>query len=103
MSQKTLDTPHPRLYLIATAIGFSGLILWFYVGRELGVLQWIVGFFPDSHAGAGLMIAIMLMMTPGFLLWKLYNRWIEARLQVKGRYLEDDVYLPPEKDKKNRS
>lgn len=103
MSQKPLDTPHPRLYLLATAVGFVGLILWFYAGRELGILQWIVDHFPASHAGAGLMVAIMILMTPGFLLWKLFNRWIEAKLKVKGRFLEDEVYLPPDQDKKNRS
>ncbi len=103
MSQKPLDTPHPRLYLLATAVGFIGLIAWFYAGRELGILQWMVDLFPKSHAGAGLMVAIMLLMTPGFLLWKLYNRWIETKLEVKGRYLEDDIYLPPKKNKKNRS
>ncbi|MBA4501963.1 hypothetical protein [Marinobacterium marinum] len=99
MSQKPLDTPRPRLYLLASAAGFAGLILWFYAGRELGILQWIVDFFPASHAGAGLMIAIMLMMTPGFLIWKFYNRWVEQRLEVKGRHLEDEVYLPPTKNR----
>ncbi|MBR9829457.1 MAG: hypothetical protein GYB41_12565 [Oceanospirillales bacterium] len=99
MSHKPLDTPHPRLYLLATGAGFVGLIAWFYTGRQLGVLQWIIDLFPASHAGAGLMIAIMLMMTPGFLLWKLFNRWVEAKLKVKGRFLEDDIYLPPKNKK----
>lgn len=100
MSHTPLDTPHPRLYLLATAAGFAGLILWFYAGREIGILDWISSQFPPSHAGAGLMVAIMLLMTPGFLLWKLYNRWVEKKLQVKGRFLEDEVYLPPDHGKK---
>lgn len=99
MSQKPLDTPHPRLYLLATGAGFAGLIIWFYLGRELGILEWIVALFPASHAGAGLMVAIMVMMTPGFFLWKLFNRWVERRLKVKGRFLEDEVYLPPKQKK----
>lgn len=103
MSQAPLNTPHPRLYQLATAAGFVGLMLWFYAGRELGVLQWISDRFPPSHAGAGLMIAIMLMMTPAFLLWKYYNRWIEARLKVKGRYLEDEVYRPAEPSDRHRN
>lgn len=95
MSQKPLDTPYPRLYLLATGVGFIGLIAWFFAGRELGILDWASELVPESHAGAGLMLGIMLMMLPVFFLWKLYNRWIEKRLQVKGKHLEDDVYLPP--------
>lgn len=95
MSQKPLNTPHPKLYLLASGIGFLGLIGWFVIGRELGILDWASQLVPASHQGAGIMLGIMLMMLPGFFLWKLYNRWIEKRLQVKGVYLEDDVYLPP--------
>ena len=101
MSQTQQGTPHPRLHLLATGVGFAGLIIWFAVGRQLGILDWITALFPPSHAGAGLMVAIMLMMTPGFLIWKFYNRWVEKRLQVKGRYYEDDVYLPA-KDKQRK-
>ncbi|MBP0048655.1 hypothetical protein H9C73_07890 [Marinobacterium sp. AK62] len=100
MSNKPLDTPFPRLYLFATGIGFAGLVAWFFLGRELGVLDWAVTLVPDSHAGAGLMLGIMLMMLPGFLLWKLYNRWIERTLRVRGKFIEDDVYLPKEPKQK---
>jgi len=97
MSSPSPATDHPRLYLLAMGAGFAGLIGWFVIGRSLGVLDWISGLFPPSHAGAGLMVAIMVLMTPGFLLWKFYNRWIEKRLKVTGRYYEDDVYLPPKR------
>jgi len=100
MSHNPLNTPYPKLYLCATGAGFAGLIGWFFVGRTLGILDWATQLLPESHAGAGLMLGIMLMMAPGFFLWKLYNRWIEQRLQVRGRFLEDDVYLPPESDTK---
>lgn len=96
MNQTSSTTTHPRLYLLATGAGFAGLLLWFVTGRSLGVLDWISALFPDSHAGAGLMVAIMVLMTPGFLLWKYYNRWVEKRLKVKGRFYEDGAYLPPE-------
>lgn len=96
MSRISSSTSHPRLYLLATALGFAGLILWFVAGRQLGILDWISALFPPSHAGAGLMVAVMILMTPAFLIWKYYNRWIEKRLQVKGRYYEEDIYLPPE-------
>ncbi|MBV0932154.1 hypothetical protein [Marinobacterium weihaiense] len=95
MSQTPLDTPHPRLYLVATGAGFMGLIAWFYAGRELGMLDLISQQFPDSHAGAGLMVAIMVLMAPAFLIWKFYNRWVESKLKVTGKYLEDEAYLPP--------
>ncbi len=95
MNNVPTPTPHPKLYLLAMGAGFAGLIAWFVIGRSLGILDWISGLFPESHAGAGLMVAIMALMTPGFLLWKYYNRWTEKRLKVKGRYYEDGVYLPP--------
>lgn len=92
MTRTPPSASHPRLYLLATAAGFCGLIAWFVIGRKLGILDWISQLFPASHAGAGVMLAVMLLMTPGFLVWKYYNRWIERRLQVKGRYYEDDFY-----------
>jgi len=96
MTRTPSPTPHPRLYLLATAAGFCGLIAWFVMGRQLGVLDWISGFFPASHTGAGVMVAVMILMTPAFLIWKYYNRWIEKRLKVQGRYYEDAVYRKPE-------
>lgn len=80
------------LHHIATGAGFAGLIAWYYAGHSLGILDWAAQQLPIKYAGAGLMLGIMLVMTPGFFLWKLYNRWIERTLNIKGRYIEDDYY-----------
>ncbi|MDY6890657.1 MAG: hypothetical protein SVU24_03505 [Pseudomonadota bacterium] len=95
MTQPPSATPHPRLYLLAVGGGFAGLLLWFAIGRSLGVLEWIGALFPPSHAGAGLMVAIMVLMAPAFWLWNRYNRWVEKRLGVSGRYYEENLYRPP--------
>ncbi|WP_409526075.1 hypothetical protein [Nitrincola sp. MINF-07-Sa-05] len=84
------------LHHLATAVGFLFLILWFYIGRRIGFLDWFVTLGPRSHAGAILTIGIMLMMLPAFLIWKYCNRWVEKRLKITGRFLEDEVYLKPE-------
>lgn len=86
------ETKSKLLHNLGAMAGFVGLLLWYLAGKELGILEWITQLFPASHAGAGLMVAIMLVMTPGFFLWKLYNRWLERRLQIRGRYYEDEFY-----------
>ncbi|GGC02927.1 hypothetical protein GCM10011352_31420 [Marinobacterium zhoushanense] len=80
------------LHHLGTGAGFLGLILWFFAGRELGVLDWATAVAPEGYSGAALMLSIMIMMTPAFGLWTLFNRWLERRLQIKGRYLEDEYY-----------
>jgi len=84
------------LHHLATATGFLFLILWFYLGRSFGFLDWFITLGPMSHAGATLTIGIMLMMLPAFLIWKYCNRWIEKRLKITGRFFEDEVYRKPE-------
>lgn len=86
------------LHHLGTAAGFAFLILWFYAGRRIGFLEWFTALGPGSHAGAMLTLGIMLMMLPGFLIWKFLNRWLESRLQITGRYYEDEAYLKPETD-----
>ncbi len=83
---------HKLLHHLGVATGFIFLIVWFYTGRQLGFLDWAVSFAPASHAGAVLMLAIMVMMVPAFLIWKYANRWLERKLNVTGKYYEDDVY-----------
>ncbi|TCK08904.1 hypothetical protein [Marinobacterium mangrovicola] len=85
------------LHHLGVGCGFLGLILWFFVGRELGVLDWAASLAPEGYSGAALMLGIMLIMTPAFALWTLFNRWLERKLTITGRYMEDDVYLPPKK------
>lgn len=87
------ESNHNKLHHhIAAGAGFIGLLLWFYLGRESGFLDWIILQVPQKYAGSALMVGIMIMMTPGFFIWKLYNRWIEKRLDVKGIYYEDAYY-----------
>lgn len=80
------------LHHVGVAVGFIILIGWFYLGRKSGFLDWAVSFAPASHAGAILMLAIMVMMLPAFLAWKYANRWLEKKLNITGKYYEDDVY-----------
>ncbi|KEA62002.1 hypothetical protein ADIMK_3663 [Marinobacterium lacunae] len=42
------------------------------------------------------MLAIMVMMAPAFGIWTLFNRWLERRLDIKGRYMEDEYYRSDE-------
>lgn len=80
------------LHHIGTGVAFLGLILWFLAGRELGFLDWATAQAPEGYSGAALMLAIMIMMTPAFGIWTLFNRWLEQRLRIKGRYIEDEYY-----------
>jgi hypothetical protein len=80
------------LHHIATAAGLLFLGLWYLLFKQLGILDWIVNLVPSSHAGAGLMLGIATVMIPGFFIWKLYNRWVERRLDIRGRYHEDSYY-----------
>lgn len=93
MSASDRNSKHQRLlHHIGVAAGLSGLILWFWGGRSLGFLDWMSARFPPDHAGAGLMLGIMLMMLPALLLYRQFNRWLEARLDISGHYYEDDYY-----------
>lgn len=87
------------LHHIAVGIGFVGLLVWLYIGRELGFLDWIILQVPRDYAGAALMVGIMIIMTPGFFIWTRYNRWIEKRLKIEGIYYEDGFYKDPEEPK----
>lgn len=89
------------LHHIATAIGFVGLLGWYYAASKLGILDWAIQQVPAQYAGAGLMVGIMLAMTPGFFLWKLWNRWVEKKLQITGKYYEDDFYIKDKSDKRD--
>ncbi|MCP8686870.1 hypothetical protein [Marinobacterium sedimentorum] len=80
------------LHHIATALGLLFLGLWYVLFKQLGVLDWVINLVPPSHAGAGLMLGIATVMIPGFFIWKLYNRWVERRLQIRGIYYEDSYY-----------
>lgn len=93
------------LHHLAVGIGFAGLIIWYYIGKELGFLDWMIQLMPVKYAGAGMMLGIMIMMTPGFFIWSRYNRWIEKKLKVKGMYYEDEYYKEQDalKEKKKKT
>ncbi len=75
------------LHHLGVAGGLALLCGWFWIGRSSGIMDWMIRL--------PLLLAIMVWMIPALLLWKHYNRWLERRLQITGRYLEDEVYLPP--------
>jgi hypothetical protein len=80
------------LHHLGVGVGFTGLILWGYIADRFGLFTLLTDIFPETHAGAALMVGIMLVMAPGFFIWKHYNRWLEKRLKINGRYYEDDFY-----------
>lgn len=98
----TEEKNNKLLHHIAVAIGLIGLGAWFYFGRYSGFLDWIILQVPERFAGSALMLGIMIMMTPGFFLWTLYNRWIEKKLSIKGIYYEDEFYKDQDKLKKKK-
>lgn len=96
----TEPTAHNKTaHHIATGIGLLCLGGYYLLMDKSGFYDWVTAFLPTEYAGAGLMLGIMIGMTPGFFLWKHYNRWIEKKLGVSGKYYEDDFYKPKE-DKK---
>lgn len=88
----TKQEKNKLLHHVAVGTGFAGLIIWYYIGKELGFLDWMIQQMPVKYAGSGMMLGIMIMMTPGFFIWSRYNRWIEKRLSISGIYYEDEYY-----------
>jgi hypothetical protein len=72
------------LHHIGVAVGFSGLIGWFLLCKTLGGFDYIISFSPKGYEGAFLMLAIGLLMAPGFFIWSRYNRYLERKLDIKG-------------------
>ena len=66
---------------ISTAVGLIGLGAWYLAAKALGLLDWAVAQAPEEYAGAGLMVAIMLIMTPGLFLWNQFQRWSLNKIQ----------------------
>ena len=94
------DSSHNKLlHHIGTGFGFLFLIGYYLLMEQTGFSDWVIGFFPAGYEGAGLMLAIIISMTPGFFIWKHYNRWMEKKLGVKGKYIEDEYYKQQEQDK----
>jgi len=50
-----------------------------------------------------LLFGIIIGMTPGFFIWKHYNRWVEQKLGVTGKYYEDGFYKAPEQPDDNKT
>ena len=66
---------------VSTAVGLIGLGAWYLAAKALGILDWAVSIAPQEYAGAGLMVAIMLVMTPGLFLWNQFQRWSLNKIQ----------------------
>jgi len=101
MTEKT-SNKNTKLHHFAAGVGFAGLILWYYAGYKLGFLDWAIQQVPQKYAGAGMMVGVMVLMTPGFFIWSRYNRWIEKRLDITGQYYEDEYYKNDEALKEQR-
>jgi hypothetical protein len=91
------------LHHIATAFGLLFLAGYYLVMDKSGFYDWITAQLPEEYSGSGLMLGIMIAMTPGFFIWKHYNRWIEKKLGVTGKYYEDGFYKDPEKPKDKKT
>ncbi len=89
------------LHQLGVGLGFTGLILWYFAADQSGAIETITLLIPESHRGAGLMLAIIIVMTPAFFIWKLFNRWLEKRLSIKGRFYEDEYYKADSKKNGN--
>ncbi|MDO6562492.1 hypothetical protein Q4488_03755 [Amphritea sp. 1_MG-2023] len=90
--------PHNKiLHHIATACGLLFLVGYYLLIDKSGLYDWVTAQLPAKYAGSGLMLGIMIGMTPGFFIWKYYNRWIEKKLGVSGKYYEDGFYKDPPK------
>ncbi|WP_207061084.1 hypothetical protein [Motiliproteus sp. SC1-56] len=80
------------LYHLLMALGFIFLVAAFYLMQYLNFTGWVASLGPVSHQGAFKMVAVMIWMTPAFLAWKHYVRFINRRLEIQGRYYEDTYY-----------
>nr|WP_320134968.1 hypothetical protein [uncultured Amphritea sp.] len=100
-NQSTPVNSHNKtLHHIATGIGLLFLLGYYLLMDKTGFYDWVTALLPQEYAGSGLMLGIIIAMTPGFFIWKHYNRWIEKKLGVTGKYYEDGFYKAPE-NKKN--
>ncbi|WP_296058286.1 hypothetical protein [uncultured Amphritea sp.] len=91
------------LHHIATGFGLLFLIAYYLIIDSTGFYDWVTARMPAEYAGAGLMLGIMIAMTPGFFIWKHYNRWVEKKLGVTGKYYEDGFYKAPEQPDDNKT
>ncbi|MEH6650701.1 MAG: hypothetical protein V7707_11800 [Motiliproteus sp.] len=81
--------PEPRnklVYYPLLGLGFFFLIGWFYLMRQLGVMEWMASLGPETYKGSFNMLAIILWMLPALLLWKYYLRWLNQRHEIGGQY-----------------
>jgi len=98
------DSTHNKLlHHIATGFGLLFLIAYYLIIDSSGFYDWVIAQMPEKYSGAGLMLGIMIAMTPAFFIWKHYNRWVERKLGVTGKYYEDGFYKAPEKPDDNKT
>ncbi len=88
------------LHHIGTGVGLLFLVGFYLLMEKSGFYAWVTAQVPTEYTGAGLMLGIIIGMTPAFFIWKHYNRWMERKLGVTGKYYEDGFYKDPEKPDK---
>lgn len=93
---ETYDLSNKFKHHLATATAFAFLIIWYFALQHFGFFDWVVAFFNEEYQGSGLMLAIGGGMTPAFFIWSRFNRWVEAKLEIKGMYYEDSYYKDKE-------
>ena len=76
-------------YYLGLSMGLAALVGWFYLMRQLGLIEWFARLGPESHKGSLNLVAIMLWMLPALLGWKYYLRWLHRRFDIKGQYDQD--------------
>jgi len=69
---------------IGSAIGLTLLMLWFWLLRELGWLDYASTLAPEGYGGAALTFAVGFGMIPGFWLWGRWQRWVDKKCHSDG-------------------
>ncbi|WP_299201805.1 hypothetical protein [uncultured Amphritea sp.] len=95
-TSETTSSHNKLLHHIGTGVGLLFLAGYYLVIESTGFYDWVIAQLPSDYAGAGLMLGIIIGMTPAFFIWKHYNRWVERKLGVTGKYYEDGFFKDPE-------
>ncbi|MEH6472413.1 MAG: hypothetical protein V7752_14285 [Halopseudomonas sp.] len=89
MNKPTKSPSHNPLYYILLGIGCAALVGWFYLMRQLELMEWMAQLGPETHKGSMNLLAVMLWMVPALVLWKYYLRWLNQRFDIGGQYDDD--------------
>lgn len=100
------NSPRQTGYYLGLAVGLSALVGWFYLLRQLELIEWFARLGPETHTGTFNLLAIMLWMLPALLVWKYYLRWLNQRFDIRGmtdQERHDAMYADDKSDTKDTS